>query len=164
MHPNEALIHQFYNAFKNNDYRRMQEAYHQEASFSDPVFQNLSAEEVKAMWQMLITSARDLEIFFDRVQADDTSGTCHWEARYTFSGTGRRVHNVIVASIQFRDGKIYRHSDKFNFWRWSRMALGGPGLLLGWSPYLLHAVRKKVRRRLERFMVEDPQKGKAENR
>ncbi len=155
MHPNEALIHSFYQAFQKMDYYTMQQAYHANASFSDPVFQNLSAEEVKAMWQMLVTSAKDLEITYDQVKADDDKGQCHWEARYTFSGTGRKVHNVIDMNMQFRNGKIFRHEDNFNFWHWSRMALGGPGLLMGWSPFLINAVRKKVRRRLDRYMEED---------
>ncbi len=130
----------------------MQEAYHPAALFSDPVFQHLSAEEVKAMWQMLITSAKDLEITYGQVKADDNHGGCHWEARYTFSGTGRKVHNKIDVNIEFKDGKIFRHEDNFNFWAWSRMALGTPGLLMGWSSYLINAVQKKVRSRLSRFM------------
>jgi ketosteroid isomerase-like protein len=152
MHPNEALIHSFYKAFQNKDYRTMQESYHPEATFSDPVFQNLTSAEARAMWQMLVTSAKDLEITYGNVKADAHQGECHWEARYTFSGTGRKVHNVISSRLQFRDGKILRHADEFNFWRWSRMALGGPGWLMGWTPYLLNAVRQKVRGRLDNFM------------
>jgi len=154
MHPNETLIHRFYKAFGQKDYQTMQQAYDDKAIFSDPVFQNLSAAEVKAMWKMLVTSASDLEISFNGVKADDLQGQCNWEARYTFSGTGRKVHNVITANFRFTDGKISRHEDKFNFWRWSRMALGTPGVLLGWSPYLLKAVRQKVRKRLNRYMKE----------
>ncbi|HTF28866.1 MAG TPA: nuclear transport factor 2 family protein [Flavitalea sp.] len=152
MHPNETLIHRFYKAFGQKDYQTMHDSYHADASFSDPVFQNLSAVEAKAMWKMLVSSAKDLEITYEGVRADDDQGQCHWEARYTFSGTGRKVHNVIAAHFRFRNGKILEHKDHFNFWRWSRMALGAPGLLLGWSPYLLQAVRKKVRGRLEKFM------------
>lgn len=155
MHPNETLIHHFYQAFQKGNYRVMQEAYHPEASFSDPVFQHLTVAEVKAMWQMLITSARDLEITYGRVKADDLNGRCQWEARYTFSATGRKVHNVIETRMQFRDGKILHHHDHFVFWRWSRMALGSTGLLLGWTPYLLRAVRKKARRSLEKY-IENP--------
>ena len=154
MHPNELLIIHFYEAFEKKDYETMQAAYHDEASFSDPVFPDLSANEVKAMWKMLTTSAKDLKVTFHDVQAGDSQGTCRWEARYTFTGTGRKVHNIISAEFQFGEGKIIRHVDRFDFWRWSRMALGGPGILLGWSPYLLNAVRKKVRGRLMRFMKE----------
>jgi ketosteroid isomerase-like protein len=152
MHPNEALIHKFYQAFQNKDYRTMQESYHSEATFSDPVFQNLTSVEAKAMWQMLITSAKDLEITYGNVKAAAHQGECLWEARYTFSGTGRKVHNVISTRFEFRDGRILTHADHFNFWRWSRMALGAPGWVMGWTPYLLNAVRQKVRGRLENFM------------
>ena len=130
----------------------MQNAYHPQACFSDPVFQNLSASEVRAMWEMLTRSTGDLKINFRGAKADDHQGQCQWEARYTFSGTGRPVHNVIDASFRFEEGKILHHRDRFNFWRWSRMALGITGLLLGWSPYLLQTVRTKARRRLSKFM------------
>ena len=132
----------------------MQAAYHSEATFSDPVFPDLTASETKAMWQMLTSSAKDLVVTYYDVQANDLFGRCRWEAHYTFTGTGRKVHNVISAEFGFADGRIIRHVDQFSFWRWSRMALGPPGLLLGWSPYLLNAVRKKVRGRLMRFMKE----------
>ena len=154
MHPNEIFIHRFYRAFQQKDYRTMQESYHPEASFSDPVFGSLTADETKAMWQMLITSAKDLEISFGRIVADDEVGRCRWEARYLFSGTGRKVHNIIRADFVFKDGLIMRHNDDFDFWRWSRMALGRPGLVMGWSPYLLNAVRGKVKKRLERWILE----------
>lgn len=152
MHPNETLIHRFYQAFGQKDYQAMQNSYDPDASFSDPVFRNLSSAEVKAMWKMLISSAKDLDVTFGDVRAGDDEGQCRWEARYTFSGTGRKVHNVITAHFRFRNGKILVHEDNFNFWRWSRMALGTPGLLLGWTPYLLNAVRQKVRKRLEQYM------------
>jgi ketosteroid isomerase-like protein len=158
MHPNEVLIHAFYQAFQKKDFRAMQQAYHADAAFSDPVFPNLSSREVKAMWEMLLTSARDLEITYSGVSADGEKGGCHWEARYTFSGTGRKVHNVIEAKMRFRDGKILQHVDHFDFWRWSRMALGRPGIFLGWSSYLKNAVQAKVRKRLEGYMAESPQK------
>ena len=154
MHPNEKLIHSFYDAFGKKDYRTMQEAYHPSAFFSDPVFQGLPASEVRAMWKMLTLSARDLRINVTGVTADDKDGHCRWEARYTFSGTGRFVHNVIDATFRFEEGKIIHHRDKFNFWRWSRMALGTFGLLLGWSPYLLAVVRRKARKSLNKFMKE----------
>jgi hypothetical protein len=153
MHPNHRLIRQFYEAFQNKDYKTMQNAYHSEAIFNDPVFQNLSAQEVKAMWQMLTTSGTDLRIECSDVSADDRSGKCLWQAWYTFTTTGRKVHNVIHAKFEFRNGKVYRHDDQFNFWRWSKMALGTPGLLLGWTPLIRNKVRKMARKRLEKFIT-----------
>jgi hypothetical protein len=92
----------------------------------------------------LSEGAPDLKATHRDIHADDTRGRAHWEAWYTFSSTGRKVHNVIDARFQFRDGKIVRHDDRFDFWRWSRQALGPAGWLLGWTPLLQKAVRKKA--------------------
>lgn len=152
MHPNTDLILQFYAAFSRKDFKAMQDAYHPDAKFSDPVFRNLSADEVKAMWEMLIVSAKDLKVSCSDVWANDLHGESKWEAWYTFTATGRSVHNIIYASFEFRDGKIYLHEDDFSFWRWSRMALGISGLLLGWTFLVRNKVRKTARERLRKFI------------
>jgi ketosteroid isomerase-like protein len=152
MQKNKDLIIQFYTAFQNGDFATMQNSYHDEAHFSDPAFQNLNATEVRAMWQMLVTAAKDLKITFSDVAADDTKGSCKWEAYYTFSRTGRKVHNIIEANFEFKDGKILKHNDHFSFWRWSRQALGTPGLFLGWTNMLEQKVRSTARKGLDAFM------------
>jgi ketosteroid isomerase-like protein len=152
MHPNETLITNFYSAFQRGDYATMQNSYHGNAEFSDPVFQNLDSKQVTAMWQMLLTSAKDLKVSFSDARADDTTGSCHWEAWYTFSRTGRPVHNIIEARFKFKDGKIIQHKDTFDMWRWSRQALGTSGLLLGWSPIVQNKVRATAGKSLQKFM------------
>ena len=152
MHDHEKLIHQFYSAFQHKDYVTMQGAYHQNASFSDPVFQNLNSLEVKAMWEMLVTAGKDLKVSFSDIKANDMHGSCHWEAWYTFSKTGRKVHNIIDASFEFQDGKIFRHRDTFNFWRWSRQALGMTGFFLGWTSVMQEKIRDTARKGLNKFM------------
>src|SRR5688500_11757685 len=104
MHANEELIQQFYNAFAARNAEPMVAAYADQARFSDPVFPNLTAEEARGMWRMLTSRAKDLEISFGAVSADDRSGRAHWEAKYTFTGTGRPVHNIIDAEFEFADG------------------------------------------------------------
>jgi len=126
--------------------------YHPGVIFFDPVFGQLQGEAVTAMWHMLCARARDLEITFTNVQADDATGRARWEARYCFSKTGRPVHNLIQAAFLFREGRIIRHTDTFNFWHWARMALGPVGVLLGWTPILQHAIRKEALRNLQEFM------------
>ena len=152
MNDNEKLIQKFYSAFQRKDYVTMQGLYHPQARFSDPVFTSLNSAEVKAMWQMLIARGKDLIIDFKNIKADDKKGSCHWEAWYTFSRTGKQVHNIIEASFELRDGLIIMHKDDFNFWRWSRQALGGAGLLLGWSPFLRNKVRATAASGLQKFM------------
>ena len=161
MHPNEQLIHQFYNSFKRLDWQGMSACYHPNIEFSDPVFGALKGREVSAMWQMLCAGAVNFELQFSQVQADDTQGRARWEASYTFSKTGRRVKNIIFAEFRFVDGKISRHSDHFSFWRWSSMALGPAGVFLGWSGYLRRKAQQHALSALKLFMRRNQLKLKA---
>ena len=52
MHPHARLIRSFYEAFQAKDAETMNAWYDPEARFSDPVFPDLNAEQVKAMWSM----------------------------------------------------------------------------------------------------------------
>ncbi len=156
MHPHEALIHRFYDAFAARDADTMAACYHERAVFGDPVFPRLVGREIGMMWRMLCERASDLEIEHSRVAADDDRGTAHWDARYTFSGTGRKVINRIDASFRFEGGAIIEHNDVFDFWAWSRMAIGPAGVLLGWTPLLRNKVRAQAQRGLERFMERAP--------
>ena len=140
MNANAELITRFYEAFSRRDWAAMAACYHPEVHFSDEAF-DLRGADAGNMWRMLCTSGRDLKLEFSAISADATRGKAHWDARYTFSATGRKVLNRIDASFEFRDGLIVRHIDRFDFWRWSRQALGMPGLPLGWSGFL----QKKVR-------------------
>jgi len=150
--PGELLIEQFYSAFQQGDYVTMQSLYHDRATFCDPVFGNLHADEVRAMWEMLIKSGKDLRVAFHQVEADRIQGSCSWEAWYKFSRTNRAVHNVIHASFAFNDGKIFRHADNFSFWRWSRQALGVTGWLLGGTSALQKKVANAAHENLAKFI------------
>jgi ketosteroid isomerase-like protein len=149
---NEALIRRFYTCFNARDADGMQACYHADISFHDPAFGELDARQVNAMWHMLCARATDLSISCSDVTAGEDQGHARWDAHYTFTQTGRRVHNRVHALFHFRDGLIVRHEDRFDFWRWSRQALGPSGLLLGWTPVLRARVRSTARRGLARFM------------
>ena len=152
MHPNRAMIEKFYSCFKVLDGDGMAQLYHENIEFSDPVFPKLQGSKVGAMWKMLCSQAQGFELMFNAAQADDTTGRVHWEAKYLFSMTGRKVHNKINASFRFKDGKIIQHHDSFNFWKWSFMALGPAGLILGWSPLVRNKVQRQAAENLERFI------------
>ncbi|GAB3263720.1 nuclear transport factor 2 family protein [Chitinimonas naiadis] len=151
------LIERFYTAFQQKDWATMAACYHPEVQFGDPVFPDLRGPEPGAMWRMLLESATSLQVSFSEVSGDAGQGSARWEAVYPFSQTGRNVHNRISASFEFKDGLIYRHRDVFDFWAWSRMALGTSGLLLGWTPLLLNKVRKTAGQRLQRFVEKHPE-------
>ena len=149
---NEAIIERFYRSFQQKDFAAMQACYHQEVIFSDPVFQHLQGKQAKAMWHMLIAAGKDLQLTYRDIKSSGNKGSCHWEATYTFSGSGRKVINRIDASFEFKDGMIIRHTDHFDLWKWSSMALGTPGIVLGWSPLLTSKIRKMAAGNLNKFI------------
>ena len=62
--------------------------------------------------------------------------------------------NRIDAEFEFdKTGLITRHRDRFDFWVWSRQALGTPGWLLGWTPLLRNKVRATAAKNLAKFMA-----------
>lgn len=119
----------------------MGECYHSEARFSDPVFLELNAEQVRTMWRMLLSDGKDLRIDHMILEEDSEGGVARWNAYYTFTRTGRKVHNVVLSRFRFRDGMIIAQRDSFDLWRWSRQALGPVGWLLGWSPKVHNRIR-----------------------
>jgi ketosteroid isomerase-like protein len=141
---NATLINEFYDAFALSDAEAMVHCYHEDITFQDPVFGELKGKAAGDMWRMLLKRNTGMVLTWKNVSASESSGSADWQAIYTFSATGRYVINRIHAEFEFRDGKIYRHIDDFDFWKWSRQALGLKGYLLGWTPFLRNKVRTKA--------------------
>lgn len=153
---NKALIERFYAAFAVRDAATMAACYAPAATFVDPVF-DLQGAEIGEMWAMLCARGADLRVAARDIAADRERGEAHWEAWYTFSGTGRPVHNVIDATFAFDDdGRVVRHQDTFDLWRWSRMALGAKGAALGWTRTAKKAIRAQARKSLDAWVARPP--------
>jgi ketosteroid isomerase-like protein len=152
MHRNAELIRDFYTCFANRDARGMAACYDPSVKFSDEVFVELEGANANAMWRMLCERGKDLKVEFRDIEANDSKGSVHWEAWYTFSATGRPVHNKIDAQFEFRDKKIFRHRDTFDFYAWASQALGLKGRLLGWSNFLKKRVRANAAKSLSAYM------------
>lgn len=163
MHPNAHTIERFYSAFSQLDAETMAQCYAPDAHFEDAVFALSGKEAVMGMWRMLTEATRSKgrdvwKLEFSGIHADATSGQAHWDAHYRFSATGRMVLNRIDARFTFNEhGLIATHRDRFNFWSWSRQALGTPGLLLGWTPFLRNKVRQQAQSSLKKYLAAKPQ-------
>ena len=159
MHPNLTTLENFYTAFARLDADPMAACYALDAAFDDEVFSLRGHTQVTGMWRMLCGAikAKGADVWqltFSGIEADATSGKAHWEADYRFSATGRMVHNVIDGVFEFNDqGLITRHRDSFDFYSWSRQALGTPGLLLGWTPFLHNKVKATAAANLQKFLA-----------
>ena len=152
---NDSLIQSFYGAFAAKDGASMAACYAPDVSFSDPVFPDLHGAEAGAMWRMLTSRSTDLRVELLEHEADGDRGSARWQAHYTFTQTGRPVVNDIRASFRFADGLIAEHRDEFDFYRWARQALGPTGLILGWTPIVRSAVRRRARASLDEFLAQE---------
>ena len=158
-HPHAQTLDKFYRAFAALDSATMRSCYAPDVQFQDEVFTLKGRDEVAGMWDMLCSATRakglaDWKLEYSGIEADDQVGRAHWDAHYLFSATGRKVLNRIDARFTFTpEGLIATHRDSFDFWAWSRQALGTPGLLLGWSPSLRNKVRKTADANLRKFLA-----------
>jgi len=150
---NEQLINIFYTCFQKLDWKGMLDCYGKDVFFYDPVFENLEGPAVRAMWEMLLSRAKDLELSFSEVQSEDGYGSCSWIATYTFTATGRKVVNKGKARFSFSEGKIVEHQDEFSLWKWSSQALGLPGMLFGGTSLFQKKIRRNARKSLEKFIA-----------
>lgn len=148
----ETTARRYWDAIGRLDAETMADCYAHDATFEDPVFQ-LQGPACGMMWRMLFQGARDLEIKPGKMTVQDGIAHGRLDAWYTFTATGRKVHNRIETRLVLRNGKIIDHHDRFDFYKWSRQALGVKGWLLGWTPLVRGAVRRQARKRLEKWMT-----------
>ena len=159
---NEDTIQRLYQAFARLDADTMASCYAPDARFDDEAFSLRGAREVGGMWKMLCeaTRAKGADVWklsWRDVQADGSTGRAHWDAHYRFSATGRIVDNSIDSEFTFTpEGLIATQRDRFDFWTWSRQALGAPGLLLGWTPMLRNKVRAGAAKNLGTYLANHP--------
>ena len=148
---NKQLIDIFYQGLASLDAQAMSNCYHAEAVFSDPVFGKLNYAEVTTMWQLLLRS-KDLKIQFQINSINEKSAKVYWQADYVYGKNKRKIHNRIKSLIQFREGKIYRHTDKFSLWKWSGQAMGFNGTLIGWTSFFRKRLQTQSKQMLERYI------------
>ena len=147
------MILEFYQAFKDLDAEKMVSFYHNEVEFEDPAFGKLKGERAKDMWRMLIASqqGKDFIIEFSNVEENEMKASASWEAKYTFSKTGRKIHNKISAEFQFKDGLIIKHVDHFNLHLWAKQAFGLKGLLIGRSNFFKKQLHQQTNKLLNKY-------------
>ena len=154
--PLATVVNRFYDAFARRDAMGMAACYHQSSTFEDPAFGPLDREAACAMWAMLLARSADMVVTHQVLSETGSVVTAHWEAHYTFTRTGRPVHNRIDATFTLEEGLILTHRDRFSFWTWARQAFGLPGLLLGWAPWFQGRVRAEALQALGAWRSKNP--------
>ena len=135
----------------------MAACYAEDAHFEDEAFNLNGRREIGGMWRMLCQATRAKGQAHWKIETSQvTERSAHWDAHYLFSATNRLVLNRIDATFEFNPaGLIVKQRDRFDFWRWSRQALGAPGYLLGWSGAFQNKVRAKAAGNLKAFLAKN---------
>jgi ketosteroid isomerase-like protein len=152
----KTLITKFYTSFNNLDAEKMCSCYHNDIVFEDPAFGILKGNRAKAMWQMLCESqkGKDFKVVVSNIKTNDDKGLAHWEAFYTFSKTGRKIHNKIDAKFEFKDGLIIKHTDNFNLHKWAKQAMGIKGVLFGGMGFFRSKLNTQINKLLDKYIEE----------
>ncbi len=149
---NAQLITNFYEAFAKGDAEAMVACYHNDIQFHDPAFGDLQGEDAKNMWRMLIGRNKgNIHITFSHIVANEKTGSANWKAEYVFSQTNRKVINIISANFEFADGKIIKHTDNFDIYKWTKQALGIKGYLLGWTAFMRKQIQQQSGKLLKKY-------------
>jgi len=150
----KKIADRFYSAFAKGDAGIMTSLYAEQIEFEDPAFGKLKGNEAKMMWRMLIERSKgNLKVDFKVHKTTENTVQVNWEAQYPFSKTGRHIHNKITAHLTFENGKIIKHIDTFNLWKWSRQAFGFKGLALGWTPFFRKKLQQQTQKMLEQYRI-----------
>lgn len=150
---NTQLIERFYSSFAQGNVEGMLSCYHAEVIFRDPAFGELKGERAFGMWKMLLANrTAATRISFDGIEVFGNKGKANWQAEYLFGSKKRKVVNKIYAEFIIENGKIIRHTDSFDLWKWSRQAIGAPGIFLGWSGFMRNQIQKMANKNLDRFL------------
>ncbi|MGB1696837.1 MAG: nuclear transport factor 2 family protein [Thermoplasmatota archaeon] len=136
----------YWEALAAGDGKAMAACYAEDAEFQDEVF-HLHGADIGTMWTGLFRPGADVKVQTHPLRETDGVITGTWEAWYAFQG--RPIHNVIHSTFLVEDGLIVSQRDRFNFWKWTRMALGLKGTLLGWTPMVRKAVQKQAMKRIQ---------------
>ena len=149
---NSELITHFYTSFAKGDAEGMVSCYDDAIQFKDPAFGALKGEDAKNMWRMLLSRNKgNIHITFSNVKANEKKGNANWVAEYVFSATGRKVINVISAEFEFANGKIIKHTDTFDIYKWAKQALGLKGYLLGWTAFMQNKIQQQSGTLLKKY-------------
>lgn len=149
---NTEVLKEFYTAFQNKDAKKMAEHYHKDIVFEDPAFGIIKGVKPGKMWEMLCETGKDMTLEFSGISANEKTGKAHWEAHYTFTATGKKVHNIVDAIFEFKDGKIIKHTDSFSFKGWAKQAFGFVGTLIGGSSFFQNKIKSKTNSTLNKYI------------
>jgi hypothetical protein len=149
----DRLINRLYTALDRHDHQTMASCYHDAATFRDIAFDLSGKMQLHAMWHMICLT--DIRASFQILESPPTTALVSLIDDYTYSKSGRHVHNQIESRFQFAGGLIIHHVDDCDPRKWAAMALGP---VWGFIPGRIRLLRSlKARSLLRAFIRQHPQ-------
>ena len=130
MHRNEALLTKLFQHLNEKKPDLIADCYDDNATFRDIAFTLEGKEQIHAMWDMICSPNKageksDITATVQELSADESTGRAVVIDDYTYRDTGRKVHNRIVSTFKFLDGKIIEQKDDCDAVSWAKQAMGG---------------------------------------
>lgn len=147
MNSKEIAI-KFYDAFSVANIDVLKQLYDKKLIFNDNIFVNLDYNETISMWSSLLVGNKNMSIKYEIKKYSEKYVEVEWIADYLFTSTNRNVKNIILAKMEIDQGKIINHKDNFDFYKWSQMAFGITGVLIGWTSFFKNKVRTEAYNKL----------------
>ncbi|WP_342269364.1 nuclear transport factor 2 family protein [Spiroplasma endosymbiont of Aspidapion aeneum] len=129
----KQIINEFYSAFKKGDYQKMNSLYGEDIIFNDSIFKDLDYLQVTSMWEMLLSKKEESKFSIEYEVLLDHNDEYYvmWSAHYLFGPKRRKVSNIVKSEMVIKDKKIALHTDVFDFYKWSKQAIGIASILFG---------------------------------
>ena len=147
MNSKEIAI-KFYDAFSAANIDVLKQLYDKKLIFNDNIFVNLDYNETISMWSSLLVGNKNMSIKYEIKKYSEKYVEVEWIADYLFTSTNRNIKNIILAKMEIDQGKIINHTDNFDFYKWSQMAFGITGVLIGWTSFFKNKVRTEAYNKL----------------
>ncbi|RPA97285.1 hypothetical protein L873DRAFT_1810109 [Choiromyces venosus 120613-1] len=148
-----GLVDEYIAAYREMDYEKLTNLWHPEYTFADPAFPNLDTTRSRAMFHMFITNRDKNKMVVTHITpavASDTQENTYvttYTCDYLYGAAP--VHNEIRATIELKDGKIWRQVDEFPLAAWAKQSLGMVGTALNVVGMLDGVVKKKAAEKLD---------------
>lgn len=155
MNANEELLHIFFRSLKSKNFIQLADCYAKNATFTNPVYISLNKTLTVAMFNMYIRNAENLRLDFKNITADHHSGSAEWLITYTTAKKNKVVIKYLKSHFTFKNEKIVKQVDDFNFYNYIRQIKGATGFMFGWARLYKTSVQNSAMKELIRFKDND---------
>lgn len=106
----------FYDEFKSENLDQLDDMYHEEVSFTDPIHQLVGLEDLKKYFEHSTENVDYCHFAFDDELVGEDKAFLAWQMRFAHPKLGDGMEIVLpgVSYLKFEDGKIREQQDHYD--------------------------------------------------